>query len=125
MLTGYVLGRIVQEVRSALTVVCDGCFSRFRDELEEAKPRAVSKFVGVIMEVKRLQPATSLQQSAQNSSSVIQGAPLLYPNHGHVFLIEPSPALAYQISSEDTRMLIDIPESTQVSAKYVLSLSLY
>ncbi len=46
-----------------------------------------------------------------------QGAPLLFPNHGHVFLIEPSPALAYQISSEDTRMLIDIPDSVQVSSK--------
>jgi squalene monooxygenase len=48
-----------------------------------------------------------------------QGAPLMHANHGHVFLIEPAPALAYQISSEDTRMLIDIPVDTPgTSAKY-------
>lgn len=80
----------LKQVRSALTVVCDGCFSRFRDQLEEATPRNVSKFVGVLM----------------------NGAPLMHANHGHVFLIEPAPALAYQISSEDTRMLIDIPVDT-------------
>jgi hypothetical protein len=49
----------------------------------------------------------------------LQGAPLMHANHGHVFLIEPAPALAYQISSEDTRMLIDIPVDTPgTSAKY-------
>jgi 2-polyprenyl-6-methoxyphenol hydroxylase-like FAD-dependent oxidoreductase len=42
----------MQQVRSALTVVCDGCFSRFRDQLEEATPRNVSKFVGVLMNVR-------------------------------------------------------------------------
>ena len=43
----------------------------------------------------------------------------MHANHGHVFLIEPAPALAYQISSEDTRMLIDIPVDTPgTSAKY-------
>lgn len=44
-------GRNEQQVRSALTVVCDGCFSRFRDQLEEATPRNVSKFVGILMNV--------------------------------------------------------------------------
>jgi hypothetical protein len=43
---------LVQQVRSALTVICDGCFSRFRDQLEEATPRNVSKFVGILMNVR-------------------------------------------------------------------------
>jgi hypothetical protein len=50
-MTCWCRGRNEQQVRSALTVVCDGCFSRFRDQLEEATPRNVSKFVGVLMNV--------------------------------------------------------------------------
>jgi len=57
---------------------------------------------------------------------VSQGKPLLHPNYGHVFLVEPAPALAYQICSEDTRMLIDIPENTPgTSPKYTCTLLLH
>lgn len=31
------------------------------------------------------------------------------PNHGHVVLAQPSPILMYQISTTDTRVLVDVP----------------
>ena len=31
------------------------------------------------------------------------------PNHGHVILVDPSPVLMYQIGSNETRVLIDVP----------------
>jgi squalene monooxygenase len=31
------------------------------------------------------------------------------PNHGHVVLAQPSPVLMYQISTNDTRVLVDVP----------------
>jgi squalene monooxygenase len=31
------------------------------------------------------------------------------PEHGHVVLATPSPILMYQISTEDTRILVDVP----------------
>lgn len=31
------------------------------------------------------------------------------PNHGHVVLAKPSPVLMYQISTHDTRVLVDVP----------------
>ena len=34
---------------------------------------------------------------------------LPYPNYGTVFLAKPSPVLLYQISTTDTRILIDVP----------------
>eukprot|EP01027_Heterolobosea_sp_BB2_P001104 GEZU01001681.1.p1 GENE.GEZU01001681.1~~GEZU01001681.1.p1 ORF type:complete len:298 (-),score=91.45 GEZU01001681.1:242-1135(-) len=32
-----------------------------------------------------------------------------FPNHGHVFLVSPSPVLCYPISSTEVRVLVDIP----------------
>jgi squalene monooxygenase len=35
--------------------------------------------------------------------------PLPYPRHGHVVLAAPNPVLLYQISSTETRILVDVP----------------
>ncbi|KAG0742146.1 hypothetical protein G6F57_002566 [Rhizopus arrhizus] len=70
-----------------LTIVCDGIFSKFRKELTIKTPDVRSNFVGFIMKDLEL--------------------PL--PNHGHVVLAKPSPVLMYQISTHDTRVLVDIP----------------
>lgn len=74
------------EARAPLTIVCDGCFSNLRQTFTNEKPQATSSFVGVIIK-----------------------SPLPYPKHGHVFLLEPGPVLAYQIGTNEARMLIDIP----------------
>jgi squalene monooxygenase len=77
----------LKEVRGKLTIVCDGCFSRFREGLVKQEPHTTSRFVGIILE----------------------NCTLPYPNHGHVFLVAPAPVLAYQIGSNETRLLVDIP----------------
>lgn len=39
----------------------------------------------------------------------MKDAALPLPNHGHVVLAKPSPILMYQISTHDTRVLVDVP----------------
>ncbi|KAI8927450.1 squalene epoxidase-domain-containing protein [Entophlyctis helioformis] len=70
-----------------LTVVADGCFSKFRKQFIPREVIAKSHFVGF----------------------VIQNCPLPHKYHGHVVLAKPSPILLYQIGSNDTRILVDIP----------------
>ncbi|KAF9350446.1 Squalene epoxidase [Mortierella sp. AD094] len=70
-----------------LTVIADGCFSKFRKQFIQKPVSTTSHFVGFIM----------------------KDVQLPFPNHGHVILASPSPILMYQISSRDTRILVDIP----------------
>ncbi|KAI9105297.1 squalene epoxidase-domain-containing protein [Phlyctochytrium arcticum] len=70
-----------------LTVVADGCFSKFRKQHISKEVKGVSNFVGLILEK----------------------CPLPHPNHGHVILADPSPILLYQIGTNETRILVDIP----------------
>eukprot|EP01135_Chromosphaera_perkinsii_P002472 Nk52_evm78s223 gene=Nk52_evmTU78s223 len=80
---------VLKEVKAPLTFVIDGCFSKFRKTLSTAKPVAKSHFVGVIMKDAEL--------SEQGKADVV-----LTPH---------SIVLAYQLSTRDTRVLIDIPGS--------------
>ncbi|KAI8331904.1 squalene epoxidase-domain-containing protein [Chlamydoabsidia padenii] len=70
-----------------LTIVADGIFSKFRKEFTELKPDVRSNFVGFI--------ASDLQ--------------LPTPDHGFVAIVKPSPVLMYQIGSNETRVLVDVP----------------
>lgn len=45
-----------QEIHAALTVVADGCFSKFRRSLVSGKARVSSHFVGCLMKVGRAPP---------------------------------------------------------------------
>ncbi|GAA5838135.1 hypothetical protein JCM11251_004721 [Rhodosporidiobolus azoricus] len=96
------------EYRATLTIVADGCMSKFRREIlpSHVAPETKSHFVGLILE----------------------DADLPAPHHGHVILRKPSPAfsssapspasseptlgpvLVYQLSStpHQTRMLVDV-----------------
>ncbi|BFZ54244.1 Squalene epoxidase [Savitreella phatthalungensis] len=69
-----------------LTVVADGCFSKFRSTYIPKKPVVRSNFVGF----------------------VLKDADIPNPNHGHVILDGSSPVLVYQIGTHDTRILVDI-----------------
>ncbi|KAK4476953.1 hypothetical protein RD792_016123 [Penstemon davidsonii] len=73
--------------RAPLTVICDGCFSSFREFLAVPKINKLSHFVGIIAE----------------------NCQLVYPNHAHVILGNPSIFAIYPISSTEVRFLIDIP----------------
>ncbi|CDH51967.1 squalene monooxygenase erg1 [Lichtheimia corymbifera JMRC:FSU:9682] len=70
-----------------LTLVADGLFSKFRKEFTEKTPDVRSYFAGF----------------------EIKGLTMPMPNHGHVILVDPSPVLMYQIGSNETRVLIDVP----------------
>lgn len=93
-----------------LTVIADGCFSKFRRQLAPQafrQPTVRSHFVGLILDTP--EPFSTIPQ----------------PGHGHVFLPSQAssstvkdedeapvgPVLVYQIGTDDTRMLVDVPGS--------------
>ncbi|XP_077384299.1 squalene monooxygenase [Festucalex cinctus] len=76
----------IKEVRAALTVVADGCFSKFRKSLVSGKAHVSSHFVGCLM----------------------KDCPQFKANHAELVLANPSPVLVYQISSSHTRVLVDV-----------------
>ncbi|EFA77704.1 squalene monooxygenase [Heterostelium album PN500] len=77
---------IEREAFAPLTIVVDGCFSNLRKSLTNQTPLCVSTFVG--------------------------DCNLPFPDHGHVFLVDPSPILMYRIGSNEIRVLVDVPGST-------------
>ncbi|KAI8590898.1 squalene epoxidase-domain-containing protein [Geranomyces variabilis] len=76
-----------KNVYAPLTVVADGCFSKFRKQHITKDVTSASNFVGF----------------------VLKDCQLPHPNHGHVVLAKPSPVLLYQIGTHDTRILVDVP----------------
>lgn len=76
----------IKKIHAALTVVADGCFSKFRKSLVSGKAQTSSHFVGCLM----------------------KDAPQFKAHHAELVLANPSPVLIYQISSSDTRVLVDI-----------------
>ncbi len=77
-------------VNAHLTVVCDGGFSRFRNELHQGEQTVKGFMVGLLL----------------------KDCQLPYPGHGHVILTGRSPILIYPVSSKETRMLVDFPGTT-------------
>ncbi|RJE24097.1 squalene [Aspergillus sclerotialis] len=71
-----------------LTVVSDGCHSKFRKAYHPYIPKARSKFWGLEM----------------------RDAKLPSPGYGHVIVGDVPPILIYQIGTHETRILMDIPE---------------
>ncbi|XP_038123216.1 squalene monooxygenase [Cyprinodon tularosa] len=76
----------IKDLHAGLTVVADGCFSKFRKSLVSGKARISSHFVGCLM----------------------KDCPQFKANHAELVLANPSPVLIYQISSFHTRVLVDI-----------------
>ncbi|MEE6463145.1 hypothetical protein FKM82_005800 [Ascaphus truei] len=76
----------VKELRAPLTVVADGLFSKFRKNLISDQVKVSSHFVGCIL----------------------KNSPQFKANHAELVLANPSPVLIYQISSNETRVLVDI-----------------
>uniref|UniRef100_A0A4W4E861 Squalene monooxygenase n=1 Tax=Electrophorus electricus TaxID=8005 RepID=A0A4W4E861_ELEEL len=76
----------IQEIHAPLTIVADGCFSKFRKNLVSGKVEVSSHFVGCLM----------------------KDCPQFKANHAELVLADPSPVLIYQISSNETRVLVDI-----------------
>lgn len=79
----------LKQVSAALTIVCDGMFSGFREQLATNQKKISSYFLGMLL----------------------KDCVLPYPHHGHVIIADPSPCLVYPVSSTETRVLIDFPGS--------------
>lgn len=78
-----------QTISAKLTVVSDGMFSLFREQLSANEKKVTSYFMGLLL----------------------KSCELPYKNYGHVVVAEPSPCLMYPINATETRMLIDFPWS--------------
>ncbi|NWI11697.1 ERG1 monooxygenase, partial [Crypturellus soui] len=76
----------IKELHAPLTVVADGLFSKFRKNLVSNKVTVSSHFVGCIL----------------------KDTPQFKANYGELVLAKTSPVLIYQISSTETRVLVDI-----------------
>ncbi|KFV81763.1 Squalene monooxygenase [Struthio camelus australis] len=76
----------IKELHAPLTVVADGLFSKFRKNLISSKVTVSSHFVGCIL----------------------KAAPQFKANYAELVLAKTSPVLIYQISSTETRVLVDI-----------------
>lgn len=85
----------LQEVYAPLTVVADGCFSKFRKYLVKETVRVSSHFVGTLM----------------------KNCPQKQANHAELVLADPCPILVYQISSDSTRVLVDVRGSMPPNIK--------
>lgn len=77
----------IMQIEAGLTVVCDGIFSHFREQLNAERHRVTGFFAGIVLE----------------------NVTLPNPSHGHVFITDHSPFLVYPITSTSARMLIDFP----------------
>ncbi|NXW41176.1 ERG1 monooxygenase, partial [Nyctiprogne leucopyga] len=75
-----------KELHAPLTVVADGLFSKFRKNLVSNKVTVSSHFVGCIL----------------------KDTPQFKVNYAELVLAKTSPVLIYQISSTETRVLVDI-----------------
>lgn len=95
--TGEGASATKHELRAPLTLVSDGCFSKFRKQTNAPNhPKTISSnFVGVVVE---------------NLTLPSEGC-------GHVMLCEPTPMLFYRISSTEVRALIDVPTPSPEDTK--------
>ena len=85
----------LQELHSPLTVVADGCFSKFRKDLVKETVSVKSHFMGLVM----------------------RDCPQIKEHHAELVLADPSPILVYQISSKDTRILVDVRDGLPKNKK--------
>ncbi|XP_037357765.1 squalene monooxygenase [Talpa occidentalis] len=76
----------LKELHAPLTIVADGLFSKFRKNLISSKVSISSHFVGLLM----------------------KDTPQFKANHAELVLTDWGPVLIYQISSNETRVLVDI-----------------
>ncbi|KAH0617445.1 hypothetical protein JD844_015684 [Phrynosoma platyrhinos] len=92
-----------KELHAPLTVVADGLFSKFRKNFISSKVKVPSHFVGCIL----------------------KNSPQFKTNHAELVLGNPSPVLVYQISSNETRVLVDIRGEMPKNLKEYMTEKIY
>uniref|UniRef100_A0A8C0FZP3 Squalene monooxygenase n=1 Tax=Chelonoidis abingdonii TaxID=106734 RepID=A0A8C0FZP3_CHEAB len=93
----------IKELHAPLTVVADGLFSKFRKNLISNKVSVSSHFVGCIL----------------------KDSPQFKANHAELVLANPSPVIVYQISSNETRVLVDIRGEMPKNIKEYMTEKIY
>lgn len=78
---------VERQLKAKLVIACDGRNSRLRRQLGYTDPERLSYSVGVL----------------------VKNAELPCPGYGHVFVVRPAPLLGYRISSDEVRVLVDVP----------------
>ncbi|RMZ78561.1 hypothetical protein DV738_g3819, partial [Chaetothyriales sp. CBS 135597] len=77
-----------------LTIAADGYASKFRKAYSSLAPQAKSRFWGL----------------------ELRDCTLPYPEHGLVSLTDQAPVLFYQIGTHETRVLVDVPDTTPTAS---------
>lgn len=81
---------VTHKLYSKLTLVADGIWSSQRKHLSTATIHSTDSWVGIIVTHDSME------------------SPIPHRYHGHVILTQPAPCLIYQISSTETRVLINL-----------------
>jgi squalene monooxygenase len=89
---------VVRNFYAPLTIIADGCFSKFRNATTMPD------------EAKTLPPIKPIKTRSHFVGAVLKDVPLPQPRHGTVCLTPNGPVLLYQIADEagETRMLVDV-----------------
>lgn len=82
--------RSTHQIESRLTIVSDGCFSKFRKELNGVDREVNGFMVGMLL----------------------NDVQLPFPGHGHVFMHGDQPVLAYPVTNSSVRILVDFKGTT-------------
>jgi squalene monooxygenase len=93
---------VVRNFYAPLTIIADGCFSKFRNAATGSPSESRSQKV--------LQPIKPIKTRSHFVGAVLKNIPLPQPRHGTVCLTPNGPVLLYQIAdkAEETRMLVDV-----------------
>ncbi|KAJ9114669.1 hypothetical protein QFC22_005545 [Naganishia vaughanmartiniae] len=97
---------VVRNFYAPLTIIADGCFSKFRN----AATGSPSETTGDIIKKKILPPVKPIKTRSHFVGAVLKDVPLPSPRHGTVCLTPNGPVLLYQIADKagETRMLVDV-----------------
>ncbi|KAJ9111405.1 hypothetical protein QFC19_001174 [Naganishia cerealis] len=93
---------VVRNFYAPLTIIADGCFSKFRNAATGSPSDTVEKKV--------MPPVKPIKTRSHFVGAVLKDVPLPQPRHGTVCLTPNGPVLLYQIADKagETRMLVDV-----------------
>jgi squalene monooxygenase len=87
-------------IKAPLTLVADGCFSKFLSQTNDLKHRFPKE-----------NPKTI---SSNFTGIVLRNIEMPHEGCGHVMLTSPTPMLFYRISSTEVRALVDVPKDSEL-----------
>eukprot|EP00916_Digyalum_oweni_P005371 GHVL01009402.1.p1 GENE.GHVL01009402.1~~GHVL01009402.1.p1 ORF type:complete len:515 (+),score=93.56 GHVL01009402.1:24-1568(+) len=95
----YNMNQSMIDATAPLTILCDG--GQSFGKIKSLSSKKISTWAGVILDHPENCP------------------PVLKPKHGHIYMINPEPVLIYQISSNETRLLVCTDGNQSDIQKYI------